>query len=200
MKPRVLVAALVVGSTACSTHPVVTDISGLRGTGADLPGLPFRVKSQQVIHIFKYDEVTDKYNEVAVVQQLLTEQSKLYALNYRGDVFANRGLNISENADNTLKSMEVSSTSGGTSSLIDSATTTLTGVTSAENTKKAANLTTATAVVTADNAVTTAQTALDGLPSTISPDARSTYQNALESAKRADNAARISAGQAPLYP
>lgn len=194
-----LVAVILTLGAGCATHPVSTDITGLRDTRADLPGVPYRIKTQQIVHVFKYDPNKDSYTEVAVIQQLLPDQTKLYALNFQGDLFATRALNVSENSDNTLKSMEVSSTSTD-STLIDTANSTLTGITGAEAAKKTAGLTSSNAVLTADQAVITAQNNLDGLATTASDATRAAYQQALASAKKADNAARIAAGQAPIYP
>src|SRR5215469_6756563 len=98
---------------ACSAKPVISNV-----TSSDAPtsfsGVPMRIKTEQIVHIFRLNPATDskdsQYDEVSTFHQVLADQHNLFAVDVRAAPFASPGLHITENPDNTLKSIETTST------------------------------------------------------------------------------------------
>lgn len=175
----------------CSTRTVVTDISGPDVT--DIRGIPFRVSVDQKLTIYRLKDDTDDYEEVSVSQHRLADQSRLYAINFSGGVFASRSLKVSQNPDNTLKTMALTTTDQ-TSAIIEALSGAASGLTGADTSKRTAALNSAKAIVEADKAVRDAQKDLDALPAATSAETRAIYERILESAKQQGAAARTAAG------
>ena len=195
---RIAIVMLALVLAACSTKPVVTDITGAEDK-MSIPGVPFRVKQQYVTHIYKLDEDKDAYSEVSRSLQLFPNLEKLYTISFQGDLFATRSIQVGENSDNTLKSIQVTSTNN-TSALLDAVNSGFSGVTKAEADKKALQLTNDKAALDAIKAVKDAQKDLDSLSATASADTVYAYQQAVIAAKRQANDTYVSIGRAKPYP
>jgi hypothetical protein len=141
-----------------------------------------RVANQQVVQVWHLDPKTQSYTLVAQGRQTLADQKHLYAIDVVSGPFASPQLNISENPDNTPKSIEVASTEN-TSGAIDAATTAITGY----NTLKSGNLTACAGakatMLTADQAVATAQASYDGLSPTATQALKDAYQQVIAKAQ-----------------
>jgi hypothetical protein len=180
--------------SACSATTVVSRVD----VKEPMTGVPVRVKRDQLVRLYRYDVEKDAYVEVSTAHQNLADQDRLYAIDVHTQAFASPGLHISENPDNTLKSVQVTS-SQNASGAIDAVTTGVTGVTTertaartaaatavtAQNTKNAACQTSNAAAVTADQALATARAAYDGLPHTATQELRDSYLQVIKSAQQA---------------
>jgi hypothetical protein len=189
---RVLLFTLLLALGACSTKPIVTDVSG--PNVKTFPGIPFRLTADQTVSIYRLEDDKDEYKLVSQTNQRLVDPRRLYAISIRGDTFATRSLHVVLNGDNTLNKVELSS-SDNSGAVVDSPTSALTAKTTADNAKTAAGLTNANAVLAADKAVADAQAALDGLTATTSAETRALYAQILASAKQAAAAARAAGGK-----
>lgn len=190
-KSRVLITlAALTWLSGCSTKPVVTEIAL---DNRNPPGIPFRLTTDQEVRVYRLEDDEDKYDEVARSRQRMADTSRLFAINYRGMPFATSSLKVIQYADNTVKTMGVTSTDN-TPGTLDSLTGAVSSVRAAELAKKTAALNAAKAVVDADKAVRDAQKDLDSLPSTTSAETRASYEKLLESAKQQAAAARAAAG------
>ena len=178
-----VIAALLAG---CSAHANLVQLEAtptdLARGGTTFKGVPMRVATQQVVQVWHLDPQSGSYKLVAQGRQTLADQKHLYAIDVASMPFASPQLNISENPDNTPKSIEVASTEN-TSGAIDAATTAVTGY----NTFKSGQLTScATAkatMLTADQAVATAQASYDGLSATASQALKDAYQAVIAKAQ-----------------
>jgi hypothetical protein len=186
--PLMMALALLAG---CSAKPVVTDITSSQS--ATLKGIPFRLSTDHEVLVYRLKDDEDEYTLVASSRQRLADTTRLYAMNYKGSTFATNSLKVVQNADNTLKSVQVTSTDS-TPGTIDSLTSAVGSVKAAETAQKAAALAAAKAVVEADKAVRDAQKELDALASTTAPETRALYEKLLESAKQQAAVARAAAG------
>src|SRR5579863_10104809 len=67
---------------ACSAKPVITNVSVVE-PGATISGVPVRVKTEQVVHIFRLnpdaERDDDRYTEVSSIHQVLADQTRLFA-------------------------------------------------------------------------------------------------------------------------
>jgi hypothetical protein len=189
---RVLLLTLLLALSACSTKPVVTDVSG--PDVKTIPGIPFRLTADQTVSIYRLEDDKDEYKLVSETNQRLADQRRLYAISIKGDTFATRSLHVVLNGDNTLSKVELSS-SDTSGAVVDSLTGALAAKTTADNAKKAAGLTNANAILAADKAVADAQAALDALPATTTAETRALYEQILASAKQAAAAARAAGGK-----
>ena len=115
----ILVLGSFFGLTGCSTKPVVTDITG--STATSLAGIPFRLSTDHEVRVYRLKDDDDSYALVAVSKQRLADTSRLFAMNYQGMTFATNSLKVVQNGDNTLKSVQVTSTDS-TPGTIDSLT------------------------------------------------------------------------------
>lgn len=193
MRSPFLIPMLGLLVAGCASKPVVTNISASTGV---LAGVPFRIKTEQVVHVFKRNE-KGEYDEVSRAQDVFADFSRLYALDVHSGPFASPSLTVAQNPDNTLKSAQIAGTDQ-TAATLDAATSAVTGVTKLQNDADAARLTSAQAVLTADKAVRDAQDALSNLPSTASTATRSIYEQTLQSAREAAQIARVNAGMPAL--
>lgn len=191
MKNTLLIAVLIALS-GCSAKPLVREITEL--SGDKVAGIPFRIAADHVVEIWQLKDDEDDYTIVAVAQQRMADSSRLFSMNYEGGPFGSRFLKVVQNADNTLKSVQITSTDT-TSQTLDSLSSTLTGFTTADAAKKTAALAGAKSMVEADKAVRDAQKDLDALPATTSAETRAIYERILDSAKQQAAAARASVGQ-----
>jgi len=145
------------------------------------------------VRVYRLKDDDDSYTLVAVSKQRLADTSRLFAVNYQGMTFATNSLKVVQNSDNTLKSVQVTSTDN-TPGTIDSLTGAVSSARAADVAQKAAALAAAKGVVDADKAVRDAQKELDALPSTTSAETRALYEKLLESAKQQAAVARAAAG------
>ncbi len=188
----VLCASILFGAClgGCASTPVATSVVG---HPAVLPGLPFRIRTLQAARVFVRD-YQGNYQEVSRAAGMLTDFARTYALDVRSGPFASPSLTLQMNADNTLKSVQVSGTDE-TPGAIDAATTAATGIQALDKASATDKLARAQAVLTANNAVVSAEAALNALSPTTSPETRQVYQDSVDAAKRAAAIAREQAGQ-----
>jgi|SRR5882672_9854575 len=190
------------GLCACAATPVVS-----RPANNDqLAGVPLRLKRDQIVRVFHYDLENDKYVEVSSSHAMLAEQSQLYAVDVHTQLFASPSLHVAENPDNTLKSVQVTS-SQNASGAIDAATTVVNGITTARtaNTTAAAAAVTAkntknstcqaanAAAVSADQDLAAARAAYDQLAADATQELRDAYLQVIKSAQQASDYAHSAA-------
>jgi hypothetical protein len=198
MNSKLGLGVVVLVVSACSSAPRVTNVSEV-GKGKDIAGIPFRIKTEQTVRIWRLQD-DDTYKEVSVSRQVVPDYARLYAIDVRSDLFASPTLKVTHNPDNTLKLMKVASTNN-TSGGIDAINSAVAGVVKAQNDKAAAKLSGSGAIATAEKAVRDAQAALDGLdPTKTTAETRATYERYVESAKRQANDAYSAAGLPRPYP
>jgi vacuolar-type H+-ATPase subunit H len=193
MKPQTALALVLVavfGLVGCSTKPAIFEIA--LNTAAPA-GVPFRMTTDKEVLVYRLNDEANTYTLVAKGQQRLADTTKLFVINYEGMVFASNSLKVSQNPDNTMKSMQVTSVDS-TASTIDAASSAISSFRNAETAQKNAAVTAAKAVADADKAVRDAQKDLDGLPSSTSAETRALYEKLLESAKQQAAMARAAAG------
>jgi hypothetical protein len=196
MMRTLLFAVTCASLVACSATAVVSR----PGAGGTLVGVPVRVKRDQIVRVFRYDPEQDTYVEVSSSHQMLADQSQLYAVDVHTQVFASPSLHVAENPDNTLKSVQVTS-SQNTSGAIDAATTVVSGMTTARTTNATAAATAVTAqnaknttcqtanaaAVTADQALATARSGYDQLAADATQELRDSYLQVIKSAQQASD-------------
>lgn len=187
---RTMIAILLIALAGCSTRTVVHDVPAGQ---ADIKGIPFRVSVEQDLMVYRLKDDADEYELVSVTRKQFVDMSRLYSINFKGDTFASRSLKVGHYPDNTLKSMQLVSTDA-TPATIEAVSGAISGVNTAEATRKTTALTNAKAVVDADKAVRDAQKDLDALPPGTSEETRGIYQRILDSAKQQAAAARAAAG------
>jgi hypothetical protein len=173
-----LIAFCLVG---CAAKPVVMSIAP-QGAGP-VNGIPLRVKTDQIVQVWQYDP-DQGYVLVAAAHQSLADPHRLFVVDVSTYPFASPGLHLTENPDNTLKSIEVSSTENQSGALAEVATG-ITSVTSANTTRATACQTAIGGALTADQAVATAQASLDQVPPTASDALKTAYRNVIASAQTA---------------
>lgn len=105
-----LVALVTLGG--CSTTLSVTEIS-TPTPGADLKGIPFRVKVPRTIRVWARQPPADDgsvaYRAVFSKSFELADPKTLYALGFEADVFASKLLEVKLNDDGSLASVHVKS-------------------------------------------------------------------------------------------
>ena len=162
----------------CSAKPVITNVSNIE-LGKTLPGLPMRVKTETIAHIYRFNPENSSndqlYTEVSDAKQVLANFDQLFVVDVVTWPFVSPGLHVTEYSDNTLKSINITSTENQ-SGIIDAATQGLTGFTTAQNAKATACQTSNTAVVTADQALASARASYDALPVTATSQLKAAYQ------------------------
>jgi hypothetical protein len=172
---------------ACSAKPVITNVS-LVDAGTTISGVPMRIKTEQIVHIFRFNPEQDQkdlqFTEVSSSHQVLADPNRLFAVDVVSAPFSSPGLHVTENPDNTLKSIQTTSTENQAGA-VDAATQALTGVTTARNAAATACQSTNTAAVTADQAAASARASYDQLPATATPQLRAAYQAVIASAQKA---------------
>jgi len=196
MKNRLLLSVapylLVTLLCGCAAKPVITPValqskSPFNEKTNELTGIPFRVPTDQVVRIFRWDFVNRKYKEVSSSRQTMADYSRLYVIDVRGSSFASPSLHISENPDNTLKSMNVTSTASAAAA--SALGTAVAGIAKAQTDKSNAALTANTAVATAQKNLRDAMNSLATLPAATSPEVRASYQATVTTAQQQLNAA-----------
>jgi hypothetical protein len=183
MRRTILVLTVALASGSCSTTPAITMV----GDGGVIAGVPVRIKTEYIVHVFqrnpeKLESATDYFTEVASSHQVLADQQRLFAIDVTSAPFGSPGLNVQEYADNSLKSIEVTSTQNQ-SGAIDAVSTALTGVTTAQNQRAAACQTSNSAALQSDQALASARSSYDGLPASATPQLRAAYQQVIASAQ-----------------
>jgi hypothetical protein len=151
-----------------------------------------RMKTEQIVQVWRRDAYNGSYNKVASFHQVLADPRHLFAIDVSAYPFASPGLRITENSDNSLKSMEVSSTENE-SGAISAAATGLTNVNTARTTAAAACQTAIGGTLAADQAVAAAQATLDALDATASSELRLADRQVLASAQAAAKTAHAKA-------
>lgn len=193
-----LAVGVVVLLTACAATPIVSVVPAPKNQNSDKPeqlaGIPVRLKAEQAIHIFKWNEEAGKYEEVSITRQVVADYTHLYTVNVKYMPFSSPMLHVAENADNTIKVLQVASTANS-NGIVDA----VNSVANIKSNAQSAKLTSSAAVASADRTVLASQQALDQLSSTASADARVAAKNALESAKRQAKDAYVAAGLPPPY-
>jgi hypothetical protein len=211
MNPRALLFALLSMLTACSATPVITVLavdkaqpdSNKSVVGSDrsedpsnssqnvspavIPGIPFRVPAEQVVRIFKWNPEKEIYEEQAATRQVSVDYTRLYAINVSGEAFASPALHITENPDNTLQLMNV--TSSADASAANAVGTAASGVLTAKTTQANNVLTAQTNVATAQKALRDAVDSLAGLASDATAAQKAAYQATVNSAQQQLNSA-----------
>lgn len=173
--------------SGCAAHADLAQIDTQPVTnrpvlGSAFKGIPMRVKTQQIVEIWHLDPKSQTYILVAEGRQVLADQKHLYAVNVISGPFASPQLNVSENPDNTLKSIEVASTENN-SGAIDAATAAVAGVSTVEGGKFTACSTANATLLSANQAVATAQAAYDALSPTASQSLKDAYQAVIAKAQ-----------------
>lgn len=180
MRNTIFILATALTLIACSAKPVVKMVDPDR----EISGVPMRIKTDQIVHIFRLNLENDQYAEVSSIHQVLADQTRLFAVDVESWPFASPGLRITENPDNTLRQIQISSTQNQ-SGAIDAATQGLTGVTAARNARTTACQTSNSAALTASQAVATAQGQYDQLPATATPQQRAALKQVIANAQQA---------------
>ena len=188
-----LAATLLCG---CTASPVVTLIAvneeaPLKGERTVIPGVPFRVQADQTMRIYNWNAEKGEYVEVASSRQFMADYSRLYAIDVRGSTFASPSLHITENPDNTLKLMNVTSTASAAAA--NAVGTAISGVAKAQTDRASGILNAQTAVATAQKNLRDALNSLAGLPSNTSAEVRASFQATVTTAQQQLNAACASA-------
>jgi hypothetical protein len=171
----------------CSAAPVVTPVAIspkpplAASKDGTLAGVPFRIQSEQIVRVYAWDLDKKEYKVVASYKQIGADLSRLYVLDVAGSDFASPSLHITQNADNTLKLVGVTSNASG--STANSVGTALSGIAKAQSDKATAQLTSDTAVATAQKNLRDALDAYSKLPTTASADVINAYQSAVAAAR-----------------
>jgi hypothetical protein len=150
MRKRAMTCLSLLLLAGCSATPKVTPIA-VDGNMPDpklpIPGVPFRVQADQVVRMYRWNVDKNVYEEVAATRAVAADLSRLYAIDVVGSSFASPSLHITENSDNTLKLMNVTSTASGAAA--SAVGTAVTGVAKAQSDRAGAQLTASAAVATA---------------------------------------------------
>ncbi|MFM0347865.1 hypothetical protein [Paraburkholderia sp. RL17-347-BIC-D] len=176
-----LVMALELG---CSAKPAIVRVSNAPEIGKPFDGVPMRIRTPQVAQIYQLNLETDKYELVASSPQNIADQEHLYAVDVVAGPFTSPSLHIAEYSDNTPKSIQVTS-SNNSSGAIDAATTGLTSLETARNTRTSSCQSSNSAVLSADQALASARASYDGLSATASPQLRAAYLQVVTNAQAA---------------
>src|SRR5262249_31780416 len=102
MRAATLAIGLAIFVSGCSAKPVVTETPGslsidniaVGASGNTMKGVPVRIKTEQIIHVFRYDPEKDAYIEVSTPHQVIADQSRLYAINVVSGPFSSPSLKI----------------------------------------------------------------------------------------------------------
>lgn len=144
---------------ACASKPALIRVADVPKTGEVFEGVPMRLKTEQVVQVWRLNPEKNKYEQVMESRQTLADQTRLYALNVKTGLFASPGLKITQYADNTPKSIQVTS-SQNAAGAIDAATTVATGIGAARSGAATAANSDANACQAARAALNAANTAL----------------------------------------
>lgn len=178
------VALIMVLELGCTAKPALVRMSKAPEIGKPFDGVPMRLRTAQIAQVYQLNPETDKYELVASSPQNMADQEHLYAVDVVAGPFTSPSLHIAEYSDNTPKSIQVTS-SNNSSGAIDAATTGLTGVETARNTRASSCQTSNSAVLTADQALASARASYDGLSATASSQLRAAYQQVVTNAQAA---------------
>lgn len=198
MHLRLIFLCTLLAVTACSATPAITviavdkeqpDLGSKRSSDSAqvIPGVPFRVPADQMVRIFKWNAEKEIYEEQAATHRVSVDYTRLYAINVSGDTFASPALHITENPDNTLQLMNV--TSSADASAANALGTAVSGALTAKTTQANNVLTAQTNVAAAQMALRDAVDALAGLASDASAAQKAAYQATVDSAQQQLNAA-----------
>lgn len=151
----VIISAL---CSSCATKVYVTELSKNAEVNSRIDGIPFRVLENYQVRLYGYSDSTSKYTEVALDDKptSFANSDHVYLLHLSGSTFSNGKVDFVLDDDNTIKSLQIDSTSTGESALTSLGTGVKDVFTAQSERKKNAETAATTAKTLADSAAKTA--------------------------------------------
>lgn len=197
MNRMIAMACIVLAGCSAKPRIEVVSLDGRRPQ-ADvvLAGVPFRIPAEQNARLYRFNPESGTegdYEEVAVVRSVAPDLSRLYVIDVEGLPMASPSLKVGMNADNTLKSLGVTSSASAAAgaSLLSAAT----AVRKAETDQSTAQVTAAASVLTAQRELAAAIVAFNDYKGA-DPTLRAVYEAAVDAARRRLAASCSAAAQA----
>lgn len=121
MKTEIVIIALAVAylSSGCATKVYVTELPQNVKGGTRIDGIPFRTLEDYQVKLYAYNNSQKKYSEIAVddTPTRFANKDRIYILHMSASTFSNGKVDFQLDDDNTIKSLQVDSTSTGESAL-----------------------------------------------------------------------------------
>ena len=102
---KLVIALIAMLTMGCATKLTLSEITDAP-VGSQIGGIPFRVKAPHTLRVYQRT-AEGKYEPIKVFYEEFADTTRLYALNYDSDVFANHAFDVDLNADGTLSKVEL---------------------------------------------------------------------------------------------
>ena len=101
--------------TSCASQIVVTEIGNKLEPGEPVNGFPFRIPKRFDAVIFEKSD--QGYRELSAIPVTIADPDRLFALNFRSQLFSNGTMEVTVNPDNTIQQVTLTSKSTGGATL-----------------------------------------------------------------------------------
>lgn len=121
MQAKIVVIALAAAylSSGCATKVFVTELPQNAKANTRVDGIPFRTLENYEVKLYAYSSSQKKYLEIAVDEKptRFANKDRIYILHMSASTFSSGKVDFQLDDDNTIKSLQVDSTSTGESAL-----------------------------------------------------------------------------------